>query len=91
MSIATPIDEMSMRPSPALVAWTHPRVDTKLTNRCDVAALRAGPVCRSGGVMREFRQLRETWDYDTQEVISDFIHVGDRVVVRTVLRGVQGP
>ena len=35
--------------------------------------------------MREFEQLRETWDYDTQELVSDFIDVGDRVVVRTIL------
>ena len=32
--------------------------------------------------MRQFEQLRETWDADTLEPISDFIDAGDRVVVR---------
>jgi hypothetical protein len=42
--------------------------------------------------MREWQQLRETWDSDTLEPISDFIDAADRVLVRQVWRGVgQGP
>ena len=43
-------------------------------------------------VMGYFEQLRETWDTDTMEPISEFIEVGDRVAVRVLWRGVgQGP
>jgi hypothetical protein len=35
--------------------------------------------------MRQFEQLRETWDLDVVEPISDFIDVTDRVVVRVDL------
>jgi len=42
--------------------------------------------------MRGVEQLRETFDADWQELISDPIDIGDRVVVRTVWHGVgQGP
>ena len=43
--------------------------------------------------MREFEQLRQTWDgRDTAEPIGDFIDVGDRVVVKHIWRGAgQGP
>ena len=42
--------------------------------------------------MEQFERLRGTWDSDTIEPISDFIHAGDRVVVRVVWRGVgRGP
>ena len=42
--------------------------------------------------MRAFEQNRETFDSDWQELISDFVHVGDRVAVRTVWHGVgHGP
>ena len=37
--------------------------------------------------MRQFEQLRETWDADAVEPIGDFIDVGDRVAVRIVLHG----
>jgi ketosteroid isomerase-like protein len=43
-------------------------------------------------IMRQFEQLRETWDADAFEVISDFIDVGDRVAVRCIWRGAgHGP
>jgi ketosteroid isomerase-like protein len=43
-------------------------------------------------VMRQFKQLRETWDADAFELISDFIDVGDRVAVRCIWRGAgHGP
>ena len=38
-----------------------------------------GPFVGREAVMRQFEQLRETWDTDTFELISDFIDVGDRV------------
>ena len=42
--------------------------------------------------MREWEQMRETWDADALEVISDFIDVADRVAVRLIWHGVgQGP
>jgi ketosteroid isomerase-like protein len=42
--------------------------------------------------MRQWHQLRETWDSDTVEPLSDFIDAGDRVVVRQVWRAVgRGP
>ena len=42
--------------------------------------------------MRWFEQLRETWDADALEPISDFIDAGDRVAVRQLWRGAgHGP
>ena len=42
--------------------------------------------------MRQFEQLRETWDADAVEPISDFIDAADRVVVRFIWRGAgHGP
>jgi ketosteroid isomerase-like protein len=43
-----------------------------------------GPHVGREAVMRQFEQLRETWDTDAFELISDFIDVGDRVAVRFV-------
>ena len=43
-----------------------------------------GPFVGREAVMREWEQLRETWDADTVEPISDFIEAADRVVVRQV-------
>lgn len=42
--------------------------------------------------MREWEQLRETWDADTTELIGDLIDVGDRVAVRQIWHGAgRGP
>jgi ketosteroid isomerase-like protein len=46
-----------------------------------------GPYHGREAVLREVRQLRETWDADAAEPISEFTHVGDRVVVRLVWHG----
>jgi ketosteroid isomerase-like protein len=46
-----------------------------------------GPYFGRDAVMREFGQLRETWDADALEVIGDFIHVADHVVLRFIWRG----
>ena len=37
--------------------------------------------------MRQWEQLRETWDADALEPVSDFIDAADRVVVRFIWRG----
>jgi ketosteroid isomerase-like protein len=51
-----------------------------------------GPFVGREAVMRSYEQLREAWDADTVEPISDFIDVADRVVVRTIWRGIgHGP
>jgi ketosteroid isomerase-like protein len=51
-----------------------------------------GPFVGRDEVMREWEQLRETFDTDTWEWISDFIYVGDRVAVRFIWRGTgRGP
>src|SRR5262245_20658491 len=43
-----------------------------------------GPYVGRDAVMRQFLQLRETWDTDTFELIGDFIDVADRVLVRFI-------
>jgi ketosteroid isomerase-like protein len=51
-----------------------------------------GPFVGREAVMREWHQVRETWDADAVEPISDFIEAGNRVVVRQVWHGVgSGP
>jgi ketosteroid isomerase-like protein len=51
-----------------------------------------GPFAGREAVMRQLEQLRETWDADALELISDFIHAADRVAVRLIWRGVgHGP
>jgi ketosteroid isomerase-like protein len=51
-----------------------------------------GPFVGREAVMRQLEQLRETWDADALELISDFIEAGDRVVVRFIWRGAgHGP
>ena len=46
-----------------------------------------GPFVGREGVMRQFGQLRETWDADALEPTSDFIEAADHVVVRQIWRG----
>jgi ketosteroid isomerase-like protein len=42
--------------------------------------------------MRQWEEMRATWDADELEPVSDFIHGGDRVAVRHIWRGMgQGP
>ena len=51
-----------------------------------------GPFVGREAVMRQLEQLRETWDADALELISDFIDVGDRVAVRFIWQGAgHGP
>ena len=51
-----------------------------------------GPYVGREAVMRQFEQLRETWDGDSLEPIGDFIDAGDRVVVTYFWHGAgHGP
>jgi ketosteroid isomerase-like protein len=51
-----------------------------------------GPYVGRDAFMRWCEQLRETWDADTLEPISDFIDAADRVVVSQIWRGAgRGP
>jgi ketosteroid isomerase-like protein len=51
-----------------------------------------GPFVGRHAFMRWCEQLRETWDADALEVVSDFIDAGDRVAVRQIWRGAgHGP
>jgi ketosteroid isomerase-like protein len=46
-----------------------------------------GPFAGRDEVMRQWEQMRDTWDADDFELISDFIDAGDRVAVRFIWRG----
>jgi ketosteroid isomerase-like protein len=46
-----------------------------------------GPFVGREAVMRQWEQLRATFDADAIELISDFIDSGDRVAVRLTWRG----
>ena len=51
-----------------------------------------GPFVGRETVMREWEQVREAWNADVVEPISDFIDAADRVVVRHSWRGAgHGP
>jgi ketosteroid isomerase-like protein len=46
-----------------------------------------GPFVGREAAMRQFEQLRGTWDADAVELIGDFVDAGDRVAVRFIWRG----
>jgi ketosteroid isomerase-like protein len=46
-----------------------------------------GPYVGREAAMCEFEQMRDTWDADALEPISDFIDAADRIVVRFIWRG----
>ena len=51
-----------------------------------------GPYVGREAVMRQLQQMRDTWNADVVELVSDFIDAGDRVVVRVVWHGAgHGP
>ena len=51
-----------------------------------------GPWVGREALMRQFEQMRATWDADALELTSDFVDAGDRVAVRFVWHGLgQGP
>ena len=51
-----------------------------------------GPFVGRDAVMRQWEQLRQTFDDDALELLSDFIDAGERVAVRVCWRGAgHGP
>jgi ketosteroid isomerase-like protein len=51
-----------------------------------------GPFVGREAVMRQWEQMRETWDADILELVSDPIDAADRVVVRLLWRAAgHGP
>jgi ketosteroid isomerase-like protein len=52
-----------------------------------------GPWVGREAIMREWEHIREAWNADVVELISDFIDAGDRVAVRHIWRvtAVHGP
>jgi ketosteroid isomerase-like protein len=60
--------------------------DPDVTVRAPEGWPEPGPFVGREAVMRQFEQLRATWDADTAEPISDFIDAADRVVVRAIWR-----
>jgi ketosteroid isomerase-like protein len=51
-----------------------------------------GPFVGRDALMRQFQRVREAFDADALEVISDFADAGDRVAVRAIWHGTgQGP
>jgi ketosteroid isomerase-like protein len=61
--------------------------DPKVILRMPEGWPEAGPFVGREAVMRQFKQMRETWDTDDLEPISDFIAAADRVLVRVFWRG----
>jgi ketosteroid isomerase-like protein len=47
----------------------------------------SGPAVGREAVIRQFEQLRDTWDTDASEPVGDFIDAADRVLVRSIWRG----
>ena len=51
-----------------------------------------GPFVGREAVMRQWKQLRETWNVDGVEMLTDFLDAGDRVAVRVNWHGAgSGP
>jgi ketosteroid isomerase-like protein len=83
----------------AFEAWNAGDMDA-LRDLCDphvvvrtaVGSLQEEPNVGRESVMRGFGRMRETWDADGAETITDFIDAGDRVVVRFIWHGTgHGP
>ena len=83
----------------ALDAWNAGDMD-RLSAACDPEAIvrappgwpEPGPFIGREAIMRQFQQLRETFDSDTMEQLSDFQAAGDRVLVRFAWKAAgQGP
>ena len=83
----------------AFEAWNAGDMDT-LRDLCDPnvivrlfdGSLQLEPTVGRESVMRGFGGMRETWDADGAEPITDFIDAGDRVVARFIWRGTgHGP
>jgi ketosteroid isomerase-like protein len=48
-----------------------------------------GPHVGRDAVVRQFQEARDLWDSDVLEAASEFIEIADRVLVRTIWRGVR--
>ena len=46
-----------------------------------------GPYVGPEAVMRQWQQVREAYDVDSLELVTDFLDVGDRVAVRAIWHG----
>jgi ketosteroid isomerase-like protein len=67
-------------------------LDPDVIMRAPVGWPEPGPFVAREVVIRALEQLRETFDADWQEIVSDLIGVGDRVAVWTVWHGLgHGP
>lgn len=83
----------------AFEAWNEGDIDALREMYDPGAIVRApegwpepGPFVGRDAVMRQFEQMRETWDADALEPTSDFIDAADRVVLRFIWRGAgRGP
>ena len=83
----------------ALEAWNAGKMDVVLESIHPEAVMGApegwpepGPFLGRDAIARQFGQLRETYDRDAVEVVSDFAAAGDRVAVRLIWRGTgRGP
>ena len=83
----------------ALAAWNTGDMDSVRALLDPDAILRPpegwpepGPYVGQEAVMREWEQVRDTWNADAVEPISDFIESADRVVVRFIWHGTgHGP
>ena len=81
-------------------AWNAGDMDA-LRELCDADVIVRGfegsleglePTVGRESVMRGFGRMRETWDADAAETITDFIDAGDRIVARFIWRGTgHGP
>jgi ketosteroid isomerase-like protein len=60
----------------------HESSDPGIVMRAPEGWPEPGPFVGREAVLRQFEQLRETFDADAIEPVSDFIDVGDRVAVR---------
>jgi ketosteroid isomerase-like protein len=77
----------------ALAAWNagdmeavRAMVDPDATLRPPRGWPEPGPYVGREAVMREWAQVRDTWNADTVEPVSDFIDAADQVVVRVIWR-----
>lgn len=83
MIVKAGFDEWNAGDMRAYREMLHPEVVVRPPRRWP----EPGPFVGRDAAMREFLQMRETWDADVVKPIDDFIEAGDRVVVRVAWRG----
>jgi ketosteroid isomerase-like protein len=57
-------------------------LDSEVTSRPPPGWPEPGPFAGREATLDQFLRIRDAWDFDTAEPISDFIHAADRVLVR---------